>query len=84
VRWVGLLSLVLVVGTAVPVQASASGRDRAELDVLFVGAHPDDEAGSLAALGQFKVRSGVVTVTRGEGGGNAVGTEEGPDRKSVV
>ncbi|MBP2323607.1 LmbE family N-acetylglucosaminyl deacetylase [Kibdelosporangium banguiense] len=78
-RWVGLLSLVLVVGTAVPVQVAASQRDRAELDVLFVGAHPDDEAGALSTLGQFKVRSGVVTVTRGEGGGNAVGTEEGPE-----
>jgi LmbE family N-acetylglucosaminyl deacetylase len=79
VRWVGLLSLVLVVGTAVPVQAAASEKNRAELDVLFVGAHPDDEAGALATLGQFKVRTGVVTVTRGEGGGNAVGTEEGPE-----
>ncbi|SMD20860.1 sugar-binding protein [Kibdelosporangium aridum] len=77
-RWVALLPLVLLAGaTAVPAQAVE--RDRAELDVLFVGAHPDDEAGSLAALGQFKVRSGVVTVTRGEGGGNAVGTEEGPE-----
>lgn len=76
-RWVGLLSLVLLASTAVPVQASE--RDRAGLDVLFVGAHPDDEAGALATLGQFRVRSGVVTVTRGEGGGNAVGTEEGPE-----
>ncbi|MET0133600.1 MAG: PIG-L family deacetylase, partial [Kibdelosporangium sp.] len=71
------MSLVVVVGLAVPVQASE--RRQAELDVLFVGAHPDDEAGALAALGQFRVRTGVVTVTRGEGGGNAVGTEEGPD-----
>lgn len=77
-RWVGLLSLVLVTSTAVPAQAVAEP-DRAELDVLFVGAHPDDEAGALSTLGQFKVRSGVVTVTRGEGGGNAVGTEEGPE-----
>jgi LmbE family N-acetylglucosaminyl deacetylase len=78
VRLAALLSLVLFTGTAV-VPAQAAEADRAELDVLFVGAHPDDEAGSLAALGQFKVRSGVVTVTRGEGGGNAVGTEEGPE-----
>lgn len=77
-RWVGLLSLVLVVGLAVPVQASAARPDP-ELDVLFVGAHPDDEAFMLSTLGQLNVRSGVVTVTRGEGGGNAVGTEEGPD-----
>ncbi len=78
-RWVTLVSLVLLVGTALPAQADQQGRPRAELDVLFVGAHPDDEAFALATLGQFRVRTGVVTVTRGEGGGNAVGTEEGPD-----
>jgi LmbE family N-acetylglucosaminyl deacetylase len=77
VRWVGLLSFVVVVGIAVPVQAEE--RRGAELDVLFVGAHPDDEAFTLSTLGQFHVRAGVVTVTRGEGGGNAVGPEEGPD-----
>ncbi|WP_433462101.1 sugar-binding protein [Spirillospora sp. CA-128828] len=57
---------------------SADGR----LDVLFVGAHPDDEAGALSTLGQWnefdKAKVGVLTVTRGEGGGNAAGTEEGP------
>ncbi|AYY14116.1 GlcNAc-PI de-N-acetylase [Actinobacteria bacterium YIM 96077] len=57
--------------------------DAADLDVLFVGAHPDDEAGALAAFGQWNefddVRAGVITVTRGEGGGNAVGLEEGPE-----
>ncbi|MEU0571946.1 sugar-binding protein, partial [Nonomuraea sp. NPDC005983] len=54
----------------------------ADLDALFVGAHPDDEAFSLSTLGQWSedhgIRTGVVTVTRGEGGGNAVGPEEGP------
>ncbi|MFC6370055.1 sugar-binding protein, partial [Nonomuraea thailandensis] len=53
-----------------------------DLDALFIGAHPDDEAFTLSTLGQWNedhdVRTGVVTVTRGEGGGNAVGPEEGP------
>lgn len=72
---------------AAPSPASAPS-DRAgaqrggQLDVLFVGAHPDDEAGSLSTFGQWHeydgVRAGVITVTRGEGGGNAVGPEEGP------
>ena len=57
-------------------------RSPADLDVLFVGAHPDDEAGRLSMFGEwrerFGARTGVVTVTRGEGGGNAVGPEEGP------
>ncbi|MFG1706212.1 sugar-binding protein [Nonomuraea sp. M3C6] len=60
----------------------AAAADPLDLDVLFVGAHPDDEAFSLSTLGQWNedhgVRAGVVTVTRGEGGGNAVGPEEGP------
>jgi LmbE family N-acetylglucosaminyl deacetylase len=53
-----------------------------DLDVLFIGAHPDDEAGGLAVYGawgeEFDASTGVITVTRGEGGGNAVGPEEGP------
>ncbi|MFF4879274.1 sugar-binding protein [Micromonospora sp. NPDC000668] len=76
--------------TATPTTAFAAPADAApkrptgavDLDVLFVSAHPDDEAGSLATLGQWKeqygARAGVVTITRGEGGGNAVGLEEGP------
>jgi LmbE family N-acetylglucosaminyl deacetylase len=53
-----------------------------DLDILVIGAHPDDEAFGLAAYGQWNefagLSTGVITVTRGEGGGNAVGTEEGP------
>lgn len=53
-----------------------------DLDVLFVGAHPDDEAFTLSTFGQWNeyahVKTGVITITRGEGGGNAVGPEEGP------
>ncbi|SDU59801.1 sugar-binding protein [Jiangella alkaliphila] len=63
--------------------ASAPRSDAVDLDVLFVGAHPDDEAGALAAFGQWNeaadLTAGVITVTRGEGGGNAVGLEEGPE-----
>jgi LmbE family N-acetylglucosaminyl deacetylase len=66
-----------------PARAQAAPpADRGGLDVLFVGAHPDDEAGGLSTFGQWNefdgARVGVLTVTRGEGGGNAVGTEEGP------
>ena len=53
-----------------------------DLDVLFIGAHPDDEAFGLAVYGAWAeergVRTGVVTITRGEGGGNAVGSGGGP------
>lgn len=60
---------------------SAGRHDPAHHDVLFVSAHPDDEAGNLSTFGLWHerrgMRTGVVTVTRGEGGGNAVGPEEG-------
>ncbi len=60
----------------------ASPTNAADLDVMFVGAHPDDEAGRLSVYGEwaetYGAKVGVVTVTRGEGGGNAVGPEEGP------
>ncbi|WP_433443958.1 sugar-binding protein [Nonomuraea sp. CA-141351] len=80
------LSLVLAATVALAllpaVPSAASADSPVDLDALFVGAHPDDEAFSLSTLGQWNedhhVRTGVVTVTRGEGGGNAVGPEEGP------
>lgn len=64
-----------------PSDATTSAGPAVDLGALFVGAHPDDEAGALSTFGYWKehgVRTGVVTVTRGEGGGNAIGPEEGP------
>ncbi|MEU4642991.1 sugar-binding protein [Micromonospora sp. NPDC023814] len=78
------LALALSGAPAAALAAPTDARptDTVDLDVLFVSAHPDDEAGSLATLGQWKekhgAKAGVVTITRGEGGGNAVGLEEGP------
>ncbi|MDP9367915.1 MAG: PIG-L family deacetylase [Chloroflexota bacterium] len=70
-----------------PVSASPSGAaptaaETVDLDVLFIGAHPDDEAFGLSTYGIWNeeagVTTGVITITRGEGGGNAAGPEEGP------
>lgn len=59
------------------------GTDPAHTDVLFIGAHPDDESSNLSTFGRWREergwRTGVVTITRGEGGGNAAGLEEGPE-----
>jgi LmbE family N-acetylglucosaminyl deacetylase len=81
---VGVLAAVLLgacgAPPAPPPGATSTGPP-AHLDVLFIGAHPDDESGILSTLGQWThagTSVGVVTVTRGEGGGNAVGPEEGP------
>ncbi|MCG5217977.1 sugar-binding protein [Streptosporangium sp. KLBMP 9127] len=69
--------------TPAPPGPATSAGSPVDLDALFVGAHPDDEASTLSTLGQWNeyhgIRSGVLTVTRGEGGGNAVGPEEGPE-----
>ena len=77
-----VLLAVITAALMIPVLPPASGDTRpVDLDVLFIGAHPDDEAGGLSTYGQWNeyddVRTGVITITRGEGGGNAVGTEEG-------
>ena len=73
------LAVLGVLGAASP--AASAAAKPIDLDVLFIGAHPDDEAGGLAVYGswgeELGVDTGVITITRGEGGGNAVGPEEG-------
>ena len=53
-----------------------------KLDVLGEWAHPDDDTSIIGPCGvwhqRYGVRCGIIMVTRGEGGGNAVGTELGP------
>lgn len=75
----GLLASLLASCSTVP---STEEVKRVDLDLLYIGAHPDDEASNLSTFGQWneyeQLKAGVVTVTRGEGGGNAVGQEEGP------
>lgn len=78
------VALVGSLGLTAPVTAQpapARGPDRAHVDVLFIGAHPDDEFQSLATFGQWHEYQGkkiaVATITRGEGGGNAAGPEKG-------
>ncbi|MEU5696943.1 sugar-binding protein [Actinosynnema sp. NPDC020468] len=72
------LALVAVTGLA-PAAPAVAEDDPAHVDVLFVGAHPDDELRSLAAFGQWReqrgLRTAVATITRGEGSG--VGPEQG-------
>ncbi|MGE0455101.1 MAG: PIG-L family deacetylase [Vicinamibacteria bacterium] len=59
-----------------------TGLDLMDVDVMFVGAHPDDDTGILATLARYLLDEGfkgaVVTLTGGEGGGNATGREAGP------
>jgi LmbE family N-acetylglucosaminyl deacetylase len=78
---------------AVPVMAQQRGiPDAAELEialqklnvlgsVLYVGAHPDDENTALLALFSKgrKYRTAYLSVTRGEGGQNLIGPEQGAE-----
>ncbi len=76
--------LVLVAALASPPVTAApgvSGLDVMKVNVLFVGAHPDDDGSVVATFARYGLdegfRTGVVTVTGGEGGGNATGRESG-------
>ncbi len=54
-----------------------------KINVMGEWAHPDDDTSIIGPCGvlhqRYNIKCGVIMVTRGEGGGNAVGTELGPD-----
>ena len=54
-----------------------------KIDIMGEWAHPDDDTSIIGPCGvwhsRYGVRCGVIMVTRGEGGGNATGTERGPE-----
>ncbi len=53
-----------------------------KINVMGEWAHPDDDTSIIGPCGvwhqRFGVRCGIIMITRGEGGGNAVGPEIGP------
>jgi len=86
-RLLGIVAAIsAVLATAAPaVAAPPSGYtadDAVKLDVLGEWAHPDDDTSIIGPCGvwhaKYGTRCGIIMVTRGEGGGNAVGTEIGP------
>jgi len=83
-----VLVLLSVLLTVLPVPAGAKTQpyvaDReTKIDVMGEWAHPDDDTSFIGPCGVwhqlYGVKCGVIMVTRGEGGGNAAGTELGPD-----
>lgn len=79
--------LLLAVGHSALGQESArparkSGAALLKTDIMGVFAHPDDETGMAATLAFYGHGRGAVLAnvycTRGEGGGNMVGTQWGP------
>ncbi|HZX05493.1 PIG-L family deacetylase [Kribbella sp.] len=85
-RIVGLLVLALLAVLPVPAQAQQSRQyvadAKTKIDVMGEWAHPDDDTSFIGPCGVwhqlYGVKCGVIMVTRGEGGGNAAGTELGP------
>jgi LmbE family N-acetylglucosaminyl deacetylase len=81
--------LLLAIALALPPMAQRSRGADAPLqgaaflktDILGVFAHPDDETGMAASLAHYAHGEGKIIahayVTRGEGGGNMVGTQAG-------
>ena len=67
-----------------PVQDAAARRIALERlsvvgSALYIGAHPDDENGAMLAYlaSGRKVRAAYLSLTRGDGGQNLIGTEQG-------
>jgi len=86
-RFVGMLALgVTAIGLlasrstsqSLPETVEAIGKARVSTRVLFITAHPDDEwSGVLAYLSHgLKADVGLLTLTRGQGGQNAIGPEQ--------
>ncbi len=89
-----LLGLLIGTAPAARAQRELSGAARTELQlqqlevtgsVLMIGAHPDDENTALLAwlARGRKVRTAYLSLTRGEGGQNLIGTEQG-DAMGVI
>lgn len=75
---IGLLRLAAQSNPAVELPEGAAFL---KADILGVFAHPDDETGAATTLAWYALQKGksvaAVYCTRGEGGGNAVGTQSG-------
>jgi len=89
IRRISLLFLLLLIAQSVRTRSS-DPRNSAEIklelkkltvlgSVLYIGAHPDDEnTALLATLAQEKCyRTAYLSITRGEGGQNLLGPEQG-------
>jgi hypothetical protein len=73
---------VVVLGWAGPASAGYKADRAVKIDVMGEWAHPDDDVSIIGPCGvwhdRYGTRCGIIMVTRGEGGGNAVGQEIGP------
>ena len=75
-------AMVLLLVASASAGAHYEASKAVKIDVMGEWAHPDDDTSIIGPCGvwhqRYGVRCGIIMVTRGEGGGNAVGTEIGP------
>src|SRR5262245_17464167 len=79
----GSLALAGIPAPAATAQSAPASHARMyKINVLGEWAHPDDDTSIIGPCGVwhqlYHIRCGIIQVTRGEGGGNAVGPETGP------
>ena len=71
--------LVLSFSVATVHANAQTGLDLMDVDLMFIGAHPDDDSSVMATFARYILDEGfkatVVTATGGDGGGNAIGPE---------
>jgi LmbE family N-acetylglucosaminyl deacetylase len=72
-------NLSSVSAQSLPETVEAINKSRVSTRILFVTAHPDDEWSSLLAYLSHGLNAdvGLLTITRGQGGQNAIGPEQG-------
>jgi len=76
---VGVLAAEPLRAQSLPETLEAIAKARVTTRILFITAHPDDEAASPLSYGShLGVDMALLTLTRGEGGQNAIGPEQGP------
>jgi hypothetical protein len=76
------IAAIAGLGLAGPAAGSYTAGEATKIDVMGEWAHPDDDTSIIGPCGvwheRYGVRCGIIKGARGEGGGNAVGTEIGP------
>ncbi|MGE3312938.1 MAG: PIG-L family deacetylase, partial [Limisphaerales bacterium] len=80
--FLSILLLAISTSRLPSAESPPQGAGLLKTDILGVFAHPDDETGMAATLARYAHGEGKVIahayITRGEGGGNMVGTQAGP------
>ena len=78
---IAVVSVLICLALITPSGMAQTGLDLVDVDLMFVGAHPDDDTSVMATFARYLLDEGfsatVITATGGEGGGNAIGPESG-------